>query len=253
MTLDEAKKPPACGHWEARTGCHNCKERTRALLPEFPLQVDRNYDRPGPIAIPWSVAEMAWGMYAQKYGTQQSVERMAQRGGFAWSEMDDLYPEWRTETMELLKLRAELADIKDSFRRTVNEPCAPDEVHCSCVPALREKVKNLEDDLAHEKGGRIDEAAIREHLSSLGLPSYGPILNAVKEALVAMSRRKDGPPVPDTTFDLFFELMDAGKLQTECGHDAEPDFCDGCAAERERKQRDVWVKIRNWLKANGRG
>jgi hypothetical protein len=113
MNLEDAKKPPACGHYEAQYGCHNCKERTRALLPEFPLQVDRNYPRPGPITAPWSVAEKAWAVYAGKHGTQQSVERLAQRGGFAWSEMDFFYPAWREETDELLKLRGQLQSVEE--------------------------------------------------------------------------------------------------------------------------------------------
>lgn len=79
----------------------------------FPLQADRP-DRaaPGPFEIPWSVAEIAYGAYAAKYGRSQSLERLAERGGFGWSEMDRFHPAWRTEVVEIDRLRALLADCR---------------------------------------------------------------------------------------------------------------------------------------------
>lgn len=121
MNLEDAKKPPACGHYEAVYRCHNCKERQRAFMPEFPLQTERNYPRPGPIAVPWSVAEKAWAVYAGKYGTSQSVERLAQRGGFGWSEMDDFYPEWRAETDEIHRLRERVRTLEGERGRALSE------------------------------------------------------------------------------------------------------------------------------------
>jgi len=47
------------------------------------------------MAIPWAIADKAWAAYAQRYGTNQSVERIAERHGFGWSEMDTLLPGWR--------------------------------------------------------------------------------------------------------------------------------------------------------------
>lgn len=49
----------------------------------------------GPVAIPWAVAERAYAAYTQRYGTSQSLERLAERAGFSWSEMDTLLPGWR--------------------------------------------------------------------------------------------------------------------------------------------------------------
>lgn len=60
--------------------------------PSFPLQ---RIGTPGPAWIPWAVAEMAYQSYAAKFGTSQSLERLAERGGFSWSEMDLLLPSWR--------------------------------------------------------------------------------------------------------------------------------------------------------------
>lgn len=45
----------------------------------FPMQ-------DGP-AIPWSVAEKVYVLYSGIYGTQQSLERLAERGGFGWAEI----------------------------------------------------------------------------------------------------------------------------------------------------------------------
>jgi hypothetical protein len=61
----------------------------------FPLQRDRR-DLLSPTNIPWSVAEKAYAVYAAKYGTRQSLERLAERGGFGVSEMDEFVPEWRS-------------------------------------------------------------------------------------------------------------------------------------------------------------
>ena len=49
--------------------------------------------------------------------------------------------------MNLIKrnkeLEEELNDIKESYEHTVNEDCE-DEIHCTCVPALRARIKELE-------------------------------------------------------------------------------------------------------------
>ena len=47
--------------------------------------------------IPWRVAEKAYQEYSRLYGTDQSLERLAERGGFGEWEMDNLYPNWRNE------------------------------------------------------------------------------------------------------------------------------------------------------------
>lgn len=84
----------------------------------FPLQSQRDCP-PGPRQIPWSIAEKAHGEYANRYGGNcQSLERLAERGGFGWGEMDGLYPAWREEVDEIriLKnaLEVALARIEDS-------------------------------------------------------------------------------------------------------------------------------------------
>lgn len=40
-----------------------------------------------PTIIPWWLAEIAYEYYAKKYGTQQSLDRLAERGGFGRDEL----------------------------------------------------------------------------------------------------------------------------------------------------------------------
>jgi hypothetical protein len=39
------------------------------------------------LTIPWSLAEKAYEMYSQLYGSDQSLERLAERGGFGVTEL----------------------------------------------------------------------------------------------------------------------------------------------------------------------
>ena len=52
-------------------------------------------------AIPWRVAEDAYREYRKRYGSQQSMERLAERGGFSTGEMDMLYPQWRDAVLRV--------------------------------------------------------------------------------------------------------------------------------------------------------
>lgn len=62
---------------------------------QFPLQEDR---RP----VPWSWAEEAYREYAFCYGTSQTLERIAERGGFGAVEMIHLLVS-RIKRMEATK------------------------------------------------------------------------------------------------------------------------------------------------------
>lgn len=44
---------------------------------------------------------------------------------------------------EIIRLRAELAERDEAHRCIIAEPCAPDEHHCTCVPALRAEIERL--------------------------------------------------------------------------------------------------------------
>jgi hypothetical protein len=43
-----------------------------------------------PSTISWWLAEIAYAEYKRRYGGQQSIERMAERGGFGRQELLDL-------------------------------------------------------------------------------------------------------------------------------------------------------------------
>lgn len=63
----------------------------------FPIQGHGSPRRPGFEAagtVPWAVAELAYEAYAARYGRAQSLERMAERGGFGHGEMDLFAPGW---------------------------------------------------------------------------------------------------------------------------------------------------------------
>lgn len=82
-----------CGHGDAVLGCETCVGMVRRRIRFFPLQVTRGSS--GPLAIPWAIADEAWKAYHQRWRNDQSVESIAERGGFGWSEMDTLLPGWR--------------------------------------------------------------------------------------------------------------------------------------------------------------
>lgn len=67
------------------------------MAPRFPILRGLWPVPEGPTDIPWAVAEKAYEEYARRYGREQSLERLAERGGFDVWEMDDLYPAWRSE------------------------------------------------------------------------------------------------------------------------------------------------------------
>ena len=47
--------------------------------------------------IPWGMHMRAWDVYAVKYGKYQSAERIAERGGLHYGELDEFIPGWRDE------------------------------------------------------------------------------------------------------------------------------------------------------------
>lgn len=88
----------------------------------FPLIPEKG--EPGPLSISWPLAEKAYSQYAARYGRNQSLQRLSERGGFYFGEMDEFYPGWRDEADEiaLLTARAEkaeaaLADAQEEIRR----------------------------------------------------------------------------------------------------------------------------------------
>lgn len=56
-------------------------------------------ERPFPMergpSIPWKLAEAIYAGYAAQYGTSQSLDRLAERGGFGWPEVEIIYKDVR--------------------------------------------------------------------------------------------------------------------------------------------------------------
>lgn len=50
----------------------------------FPIQADEKYPR---CTVPWWLVEIAYEYYSKQYGTSQSLERLAERGGFGGIEL----------------------------------------------------------------------------------------------------------------------------------------------------------------------
>lgn len=63
------------------------------------------------MTIPWSVAEEAYLGYNPDGRYSQTLLRLAERGGFHVSELDDYVPDWREKTSEITRLRAELETL----------------------------------------------------------------------------------------------------------------------------------------------
>lgn len=53
----------------------------------FPIQAEYSSVKLPASQIPWWLAEVAYKHYAQLFGSQQSLERLAERGGFGREEL----------------------------------------------------------------------------------------------------------------------------------------------------------------------
>jgi hypothetical protein len=84
-------------------------ERGRPETRWFPIQA--NGHTPHPMRVPWSVAERAYSVYAARYGTDQTLERLAERGGFGAYEMDIFLPFWRKEVDALAQAEVQVAAL----------------------------------------------------------------------------------------------------------------------------------------------
>lgn len=72
-------------------------------FPIIPYSSREQGKGPHPMSVPWRIAELAYSVYASRYGRSQSLERLAERGGFHAGEMDMLLPDWRERYDAALK------------------------------------------------------------------------------------------------------------------------------------------------------
>lgn len=59
--------------------------------PAPPTEALRTFPMLDGPSIPWSLAETIYAKYSERYGDGQSLERIAERGGFGWSEVPALW------------------------------------------------------------------------------------------------------------------------------------------------------------------
>ncbi len=120
----------------------------------FPLQVERK-GADQRKSIPWSVAEIAYAGYEAHCGRpSQTLERLAERGGFGNGEMDLFAPGWRKLSDENDIIKAALAEKDDEINHhllvlgeSAKSETAKDKRNEELsveVVGLREKVKRLE-------------------------------------------------------------------------------------------------------------
>ena len=83
--------------------------------PMFPISTQDPYPHPHPAQIPWSMAELAYSKYARQFGTSQSLQRIAERGGFGPAEMDMFCPGWIAQSLETTTLRNKLVDAREDL------------------------------------------------------------------------------------------------------------------------------------------
>jgi hypothetical protein len=92
----------------------------RALPDEFPIIPYKRGEvgkGPHPTKIPWAIADLAYSVYSSRFGRSQSLERLAERGGFHAGEMDDYLPDWRERSSALTTAQAEAAALRAEVER----------------------------------------------------------------------------------------------------------------------------------------
>lgn len=92
--------------------CHACKGNGKERV--FPIQ--------GGSPIPWAVAERAYEAYSKQYGSGQTLERLAERGGFGVGEMDRLYPQWRDEISIIVQQQKRIAELEKQLEQLTTPP-----------------------------------------------------------------------------------------------------------------------------------
>jgi hypothetical protein len=167
------------------------------LPKRFPIHTERDA-RPHPLGIPWQMAERAYSVYAASYGKVQSLERLAERGGFGPSEMDKLLPSWREEldttTLmhgRIVELEAweadavkEVKDVIDNIpmhcRVSVEEGGGP----CSLIASLVVSVAKLTKEYQTLVFEGSKEKKPTTPPDTKDLPPYGGVWEATRDSLM---------------------------------------------------------------------
>lgn len=111
----------------------------------FPIQTERGYPKPYPLQIPWSVAEKAYGVYASRYGKSQTLEHLADRGGFGPGEMDMFHPTWLEEVSEITNLNSTIEILVIALKQAHNCATLKPDGTCDGCP-VSEALRKVNDD-----------------------------------------------------------------------------------------------------------
>lgn len=97
----------------------------------FPIQSSYRKDvKPHPTSIPWSIADLAYSVYSASYGREQSLERLAERGGFGPEEMDVLVPNWRVLCSDSVKFLEQANELAEALKLIADK-----HPRCDCMDA----------------------------------------------------------------------------------------------------------------------
>lgn len=69
----------------------------------------------GAVTISWELAEEAYLVYSKRFGHEQSLKRLAERGGFAPEELDQFRPGWRPIEQALAAKDAQASELRQAI------------------------------------------------------------------------------------------------------------------------------------------
>jgi len=93
-----------CGYTPRQRPREWTEEEWRDILAGVDARIARIRSTPCPVqgdlrgpstACSWPIAEKAWVVYCRNFGGSGTVERIAERGGLSYSEMDACLPGWQ--------------------------------------------------------------------------------------------------------------------------------------------------------------
>ncbi len=170
----------------------------------FPIQTRRG-NAPHPTRIPWSVADLAYSVYAGRCGRDQSLEELARRGGFSAGEMDEFLPGWRDRCNEIERLRLDVVALTRQEHELrlalLGCDCEKEELRAVLSRAVA-VLRRVRDECVSDAGS--DNPQFHEPGSSLMAAVYGviydtdpsdpddPDLLAMQAASVALDGQKGG-------------------------------------------------------------
>lgn len=92
------------------TGYHKLPDNIRCRCMRLHQETDGSFwcclpggktDRVMPMQdgppLPWELAEVVYQAYSHQFGNSQSIDRIAERGGFGWAEVAEIFNRLRRE------------------------------------------------------------------------------------------------------------------------------------------------------------